>query len=343
MFLPKDDADHVAARLHGRRSRLAEGDHLRRLCDLSTPNDLSRQIYPTETFAAVAGFEKRLVQELADETVELATAFTGAAGDFLRQFGRRFQIENLKVLLRGRASGADFPTLERHLIALPRQWGLPGEALLGARDAAAVLRLLPGDSLRAALRPWLKLEAGEATPFLIEGLLDRDVHLGCLKHLARLAAEEHDAISPIIRHEADFFNLMVTLRGRFHHGLPSEQLTPLHVPGAGISRARFHAMLVSPQPAETIQLARESVFGSAPPPDDTAQCELESRRRLLKLANRAFRRSHLGLGAIAGYLAIRRVTVANLILVAQGLRLRVDAENLRARVITLDRKEAARV
>ena len=48
-------------------------------------------------------------------------------------------------------------------------------------------------------------------------------------------------------------------------------------------------------------------------------------RRFLRLANGAFRGSHMGLGAVVGYLEIRRVEVANLITLSEGIRTGVAA------------------
>ena len=56
-------------------------------------------------------------------------------------------------------------------------------------------------------------------------------------------------------------------------------------------------------------------------------------KRFLRLANAAFRHSHMGLGAVVGYLALRRVEVANLITISEGVRVDLPALRTRTRLI----------
>ena len=66
-------------------------------------------------------------------------------------------------------------------------------------------------------------------------------------------------------------------------------------------------------------------------------------KRFLRLANRAFRRSHMDLGAVVGYAGIRRVEVANLISLSEAIRTGMAAEVIRARLIPRNDLESADV
>jgi len=61
--------------------------------------------------------------------------------------------------------------------------------------------------------------------------------------------------------------------------------------------------------------------------------------RYYRLANRAFRRSHMGLGAVVAYTAIRRVELANLITLSEGIRLSRPPDVLRRCLIPAARRE----
>ena len=56
-------------------------------------------------------------------------------------------------------------------------------------------------------------------------------------------------------------------------------------------------------------------------------------KRFFRLANLAFRQSHMGLAAIIGYIGVRRVEVANLITISEGIRNGMTAETIRGRLI----------
>ena len=66
-------------------------------------------------------------------------------------------------------------------------------------------------------------------------------------------------------------------------------------------------------------------------------------KRFLRLANLAFRQSHIGLGAIVGYTGIRRIEVANLITISEGIRKGMAPETIRARLITHTGEDGAHV
>ena len=66
---------------------------------------------------------------------------------------------------------------------------------------------------------------------------------------------------------------------------------------------------------------------------DPSLLEVMARNRFLRLANRAFRSSHMGPGALVGYTAIRRVELANLVTLTEGIRVGLRPEAIRARLI----------
>jgi len=67
---------------------------------------------------------------------------------------------------------------------------------------------------------------------------------------------------------------------------------------------------------------------------DTSALEGLAWKRFFRLANFAFRQSHMGLGAIMGYAGLRRVEVANLITISEGIRNGMAAEKIHGRLIT---------
>jgi len=142
--------------------------------------------------------------------------------------------------------------------------------------------------------------------------------------------------------EVDIFHLMLVTRGRFHYSLAPEMLRPLHVAGTRIPRSLFVAMLNDPDIYASVGRVSERVLDAAPfehgPNDgsttvDASALEGLAWKRFFRLANLAFRQSHMGLGAIVGYAGLRRVEVANLITISEGIRNGMAAETIRGRLI----------
>ena len=148
------------------------------------------------------------------------------------------------------------------------------------------------------------------------------------------------------------FHLMLVVRGRFHYGLSADSLRPFHVSGSRIPGDQFEAMLSAPDILTAARFAVGRAIDALPSEKktnggttllDPADLEAMGWKRFLRLSNRAFRWSHMGLGAVVGFSGLRRVEVANLITLTEGIRSGIPAEAIRARLTPRTGMEAADV
>lgn len=314
--LMANNLDYLAVRLHGRRSRMAEAGRLDALCRAGSIAELSHAVLADTEFQAAADLQRRLVQDLAGELAGFR-GYAGRAGSALIEWMLvRFQVENLKVLARGSATtppSGDFAT------RMPK-----GPLRDGFLRAATIYRDQP-------------------RPFFLEAALDRAWLAELLARADAVSGEDEEVIRALVCQETDIFHLMLVARGRFHYGLAPELLLPLHVAGTNIPRVRFAAMLADPDLATAAGRAVGRVIDSLPAETDAAALEALAWNRFARLANRAFRRSHIGLGAVVGYVALRRVEIANLITLSEGVRAGIAGETIRARMTPRAGLEAAHV
>ena len=68
--LTTTNLDYLTARLHGRRSRMAEADRLDALCRLRSVSELARHVWPDSDVQTVADFQRRLAEDLTREISE---------------------------------------------------------------------------------------------------------------------------------------------------------------------------------------------------------------------------------------------------------------------------------
>lgn len=184
----------------------------------------------------------------------------------------------------------------------------------------------------------------EPSAFFFEAALDSGYFRELLILIGRLPAVEKELIEPLARQEVKMFHLMLAMRGKFNHGLTAESLSPLRVSGSGAAAERFKAMLAAPDISAVAKSGLGHSFDELPAAAlDPAILEALGWHRFLRLANGAFRRSHIGLAAVVGYLEIRRVETANLITLSEGIRTGVAAEKIRARLIPRTNLEAVYV
>lgn len=347
-----NDLDYLTARLHGRRSRLAEAERLDALCRLPDLSELGRALYPGTELKVAVGLQRRLLQDLVWELSRCLRHLDGPGAELLAWMLVRFEVENLKVLVRGFASQTPPAMLREHLVALPPDLALDWSALASAESLERFVELLPVGTPRKSLREALGIYHDQPRPFFLEAALDRGYFQELLARTQRLSGEDRELIRPLVLQEVDAFHLMLAVRGRFHYGLAPALLLPLHVRGSGIPSERFSAMLSAADILTAASLAVGHAIDAASSGNEAsatsatvepAALEALAWKRFLRLANRSFRRSHLGLGAVVGYAAIRRVEVANLIALSEGMRIGVAGDAIRNRLIPCADLESAYV
>lgn len=333
------DLDYLAARVHARRSRLADGERLDELCEVRSLDELMAVSYPDGRYYPVAAYQRRLIRDLAAELLDFSRHLAGAEASVVRWMVGRFQLENLKVILRAFTTGksSEIPTI--HLVELADELDFGAQDLVEAKSIEQLIALLPEGELRDSLREAVEVYGEGIRPFLLEAMLDRRYLAELIRRIDRLSGEDGKLSKALAQQEADIFHLMLIVRGRFHYGLDAKLLQPLHVSGTNISGAMFGKMLNRMNLAAIGNWATGRIIEVLPAArqygEDQLAGELEALAwtRFLRLANRAFRRSHLGVATIIGYVGIRRIEVANLITLSEGVRLGLSAAAIRARLI----------
>jgi len=346
------DLDYLAARLHGRRGQLAEAERLNALCRVRSMPDLVRALSPGTRFTTVAEFQQGLILEMVQELADFASQLDGSGAALMAWLRVRVQVENLKVLARAFATNKSSDLARQYLVELPADLGLKIEALTAADSFDSFLAAAPEGILRAGLAEAAAAYQETPRPIVLEAALDRAYYTELLKRTKSLPRDARGDSLILAKQEVDTFHLMLVARGRFTYGLPAERLAGLHVAGAGISRDRFRRMLEAGTLREAAQLAVGPVLGGLPDEGesgetgrtglDAAALETLAWNRYLRLARRAFRNNHMGLGAVVAFAAIRRIEVANLITLSEGIRTDMEPDAIRRRLVPRD-EEACHV
>ncbi len=324
------DLDYLAANVHARRSRMAEGDRLRGLLRLRTVPDLAEAVLAgAGPVATAADLQRRLIRNQAAELADLAGGVGGAGGSLLAWLAARFQVENLKVLARGFARRLRPEAVRPHLVPVGPAPPDPAP-LVTAADVDTFVALLPEGPLRQGAARGAALYRESPRSFALEAGLDA----GYLRELVARAdaAPDREHVRRPVAQEVGEFQMMLAARGRFVFGLDADVLEPFALrPGS------LAPLLAA---ADLEGLARTAVgraIDRMPPGEDGAvdPADLEALAwdRYWRLANWTFRRSHMGLGAVVAYTALRRVELANLIRLSEGVRLGLEPETIRGRLI----------
>jgi vacuolar-type H+-ATPase subunit C/Vma6 len=208
-----------------------------------------------------------------------------------------------------------------------------GEELTKAGTPEELVQALPPGVLRGCLERAYAVYPDRRRSFFYEAALDQSYLEELRTCLGKLRGEDRDYTIQLVRQEIAVFNLMLAARGRFFYGIEKPVLLGLFAPGSGIDGRRFSALLAAPGVAALRALAAGLAVEAGPPEPDPSALEALAWKRYARLASRAFRGSHMGFGAVVGYLALRRLEAANLTTVSEGLRLGVPAGELYRRLL----------
>jgi vacuolar-type H+-ATPase subunit C/Vma6 len=335
--------DFIAAFLRGRRGRFAEAGRLDALCRIRSVRELVRVLYPESAPLSAVDFQRRMVQEMADELAHFFGTLDAASDALFDWQRRRFMVENLKVLARAFLNRLSWPEVRGHLVVLPPDLHLDAPALLSEESMEAFAARVPDPVLREGLLSIREPLRDLPTPFFPESALDAAYFRELIARSERLTDEDRALVLRLVRQEADQFLLRLAARGRFLHGLDVTTLAQWHVEGAGIGAGRFASMLAATDLHSAASFAVGYAVDALPAPVSAASVERQAWNRWWLLANGAFRRSATGLAAAVGYLVLRRIERANLITLTEGIRLGMEPGVLRARLIPFANPEAVHV
>ena len=149
----------------------------------------------------------------------------------------------------------------------------------------------------------------------------------------------------LVRHEIAIFNTMLAMRGRHHYQLPPELLGAAFVPGGSLERATFDKAIACEEQAAAFRLLAAPLDpqGAAVAQPEASVLETMAWNRYLRLANALFRQSRMSIGVAVGFAAIRRIELANLITLCEGMRMGMEPFRLRQRLIPRSILEDAHV
>ncbi len=337
----EEDLDYLAARVHARRSQIADAERLDPLCRLRSLEELSRAVLPGKQGASVPDFQRSVVLGWLEEMEALARSLSHRRARMIEAFSGRLRVEDLKLLVRGLATHLAPASLRSRFLRPIADPALISVASL--EELAALLRARSRPERPGSAEGPSDASGPSPSPFLLETSLDHGYFQGLLTAMAGLDRFDRERIQALVHQEVDHFHLMLVVRGRFLRSLESEALLPWHLDGTGITRAIFNAMLSDPDLPRAARRASSIALDDLPPPERLEATALEAQAwcRFLRLAHDTFRGGTMDFAVLVGYAALRRVEVANLVTLSEGIRLGVAKEELRSRLIPRSDQEAA--
>lgn len=228
------------AYLHTRVSllagRLLTGETLDRLMDQSleeqrqTLKPFDLPVPMVDQSLDEKALEQGLVTQLVNEAQGLARPLTGSAREMITYWMRRFEMANLKAIMRAMVSGRPTADIRGDLLDLGPMAALPLDSLIHAEDTAELLRRLEQSVYGDMARRARDIYEEQREAFAVEAALDKEYFTGLSKRANALPDEEGRDMRRLTKVLVDQMNLVWLLRYRYVYGLEPAHTYYLLVP-----------------------------------------------------------------------------------------------------------------
>ncbi len=266
--------------------------------------------------------ETRLVRQLLAETRILIRPLAGDARQFLRYWISRFEISNVKTLIRAKLAGERPADLATRLVDMGPFTRLDAEHLMHAEDATELLRRLEQSPYAEIVRHARQAFEESRDPFLLDATLDRSYHEGLAQRAHQPAIDA--ATAELVADLIDRTNLIWLLRYRFNYGLPPAQVFYLLASGGHRLRTeRLRDLVARPDLAAVLAglpLAMgKSLANATDLAEVAARLELEGARQ----AEKVISAGAAPLARAFAYLILRERNLRKLRAILRGRHLRL--------------------
>lgn len=196
--------------------------------------------------------ETRIVSLLLEETRVLVRPLTGVERDFVVYWTQRFELSNVKTLIRAKMSGEHYTALIPRLVDMGPFARLDLETLMHAEDVVELLRRLERGPYAQIVRQARRAFEESRDPFILDATLDRTYYEGLIRRAQPIEAYAGKPMLQLMAGLIDRINLVWMLRYRFNYDLPPAQVYYLLVGGHYTLTAKLLQHLVTLERVESV-------------------------------------------------------------------------------------------
>lgn len=168
--------------------------------------------------------EQRIIAQILDETRVLIRPLSGSARSFLTFWTARFEISNLKTLLRSKMTDERPAAVLARLIPMGAFGRLDNQDLAHAEDVGELLRRLEAGPYAGIVRHARRAFELSHDPFSLDAALDRAYYEGLTVRAQPLEETVGASFRGLMANLIDRINLVWLLRYRFNYKLPPAQV-----------------------------------------------------------------------------------------------------------------------
>ena len=283
-----------------------------------------------EDFAVL---EQRTIGALLPDYQVLMRPLSGKHRDFLAYWLRRYELGNIKAIVRGRIAGLSSTAIQAQLRDLGPLASLPVEELLRTEDAAELLRRLEHSPYADIARQARAIYEERGDLLSLDSAVDKGYYLALDRRYRGLAQEDRGPLAPLMGVLLDRLNLVWLLRYRFSYDLaPAHAYYLLVPPGRWLGAQRLMDLVQMTSVEEVLRALPDSLAALMTGVTTVPQAEAALDRYVAQVAWEVLRRTSFNLARAFAYLVLRERNIRRLHAIFKGRGLHLPPALIRGAV-----------
>jgi V/A-type H+/Na+-transporting ATPase subunit C len=177
--------------------------------------------------------EQALLQRTMYELSVLLRPLSGRTRGLLLYWPRKFELYNLKTLIRGKLNNLGMEEIRDNLHDLPENIRLPHETLLQAENVLEMLRQLEQGPYAMIARQARHVYAEKNEGFSLDAAIDRLYYTGMMRHMNMANSSDKHGAQKLIGLMIDRQNILWLMRYRLVYQFSSSEAYYLLIPNGG--------------------------------------------------------------------------------------------------------------
>lgn len=296
------------------------------LRDISTVHDLRRA-------------ESALVGHLIACHREVAAHAKGSVREFVEELMRKYEVENLKVILRAWNAGEETEFIYRDPIC----HAIPVTSILKAGTIEEVIVLLDETPYRKPLVGARERYKETGSLFYLEMALDKELYEATWRAIEALSLRDKKIASRLIGIEIDILNINWILRFKRYYDLSLAEITSLMIPrGLQITEEFLREVYPGKDQASLMSELLTGVYRSVSQRLSVREevralhfLEALLRETFVQQIRSALRGYPFTIGVAIAYLRLKKMEVSNIVTILNGKALRLPREDVERNLVRL--------
>lgn len=285
----------------------------------------------TERSISSSAIEQAWLMDLLSDFKILVRPLTDKAKELLTYWFRKYEITNLKTIIRGKVAGLPAHILAEQLIEVGPIATLPVEELLRTEDVSELLRRLDNSPYGNIARHARRVFELDHQLYSLDAAIDRHYLLELDKRAHALDITQKKHLLPLLGISMDRFNLLWLLRYRFAYQLSPAETYYLLLPTAyQLNPTNLFALVELNTLQEVLTHLPSPLRHLLADTNDIPTVENRLNAEIRRIAQHTLQWHSFSLAKVIAYMTLRELEMHRVLAIVKGKKLGLRITHIQA-------------